>query len=398
MRRLPVESSQPIMLFAVLRLALALIAFVALLVLGLPYGGRAAAVVGGLGIPWSVAVLLIARRNPSAALNPLIAVGDFTVLLMIELVVPDIVGAVRYAAIFLIAVHAHFQGERRGIALGAGGSLALVIGTAIRGGTSITGGKLAFYETVFVVASVSAALVVGRLRTTESASRLRARRLSRRTLQAESEARRRVAEAIHDGPVQELIGLDMILSAAARAAAAGDNATTTELVEEARSLTERNIRNLRQEIVDLGPYAFQELSFNTAIENCIPAWDRRYGFEVMATLEAIDLPPEVAGDLFRIAQEAVVNAGRHADAQAVSISLRRVGRDVELRVTDNGHGFGDADPIGASEPGHLGLATMRERAELLEGTLSIETSPRGTKVVARVPLPQPVPEPQSPPG
>jgi two-component system NarL family sensor kinase len=82
----------------------------------------------------------------------------------------------------------------------------------------------------------------------------------------------------------------------------------------------------------------------------------------------------------------------------VSISLRRVGRDVELRVTDNGHGFGDADPIGASEPGHLGLATMRERAELLEGTLSIETSPRGTKVVARVPLPQPVPEPQSPPG
>jgi signal transduction histidine kinase len=378
------------MLFAALRVALAVISFGALLLFGLPYGGKAAAVVGGIGIPWSVGVLLLARRNPSAAIHPLVAVGDLSLLLVIEIVVPEIVGAVRYSALFLIAVHAHFQGERRGIALAAGGSLALVAGTAIRGDTTVTGGKLAFYETVFVVASISAALVVGRLRTTESASRLRARRLSRRTLQAESEARRRVAEAIHDGPVQELIGLDMILSAAERAAASGQHDDVAELIDEARTLTERNIKTLRQEIVDLGPYAFQELTFNTAIENCIPAWDRRYGFEVMATLEAIDLPADVAGDLFRIAQEAVVNAGRHADAHAVSINLRRLGRDVELRVTDNGHGFGDVDPIGPSQPGHLGLATMRERAELLDGTLSIESTPRGTKVVARVPLRQPV--------
>jgi signal transduction histidine kinase len=390
MRRVPIESSQPIMLFAILRVALVVIAIVTLLVLGMPYGGRATAVVAGIGLPWSIGILLVARRNPSAAIHPLVVVGDLALLLVVELVVPEIVGAVRYSALFLIAVHAHFQGERRGIALAAAGSLALVAGTAIRGGTTVTGGKLAFYETVFVVASMSVALVVGRLRTTESASRLRARRLSRRTLQAEAEARRRVAEAIHDGPVQELIGLDMILSAAERAAENGDIDAVSELIDEAKSLTERNISNLRREIVDLGPYAFQELSFNTAIENCIPAWDRRYGFEVMATLQAVDLPPEVAGDLFRIAQEAVVNAGRHADAHAVSISLRRVGRDVELRVTDNGHGFGDLDPIGASEPGHLGLATMRERAELLDGTLSIESSARGTKVVARVPLPQPV--------
>jgi signal transduction histidine kinase len=390
MRRLPIESAQPIMLFAILRVALVVISLATLLVLGLPYGGKGAAAVGGIGLPWSIGVLLLSRRDPSAALHPLVAVGDIALLLVIEVVVPDIVGAVRYSALFLFAVHAHFQGERRGIALAAGGSLTLVAGTAIRGGTTITGGKLAFYETVFVVASLSAALVVGRLRTTESASRLRARHLSRRTLQAESEARRRVAEAIHDGPVQELIGLDMILSAAARATASGDIEAAAELVDEAKTLTERNIKSLRQEIVDLGPYAFQELSFNTAIENCIPVWDRRYGFEVMATLQALELPAEVAGDLFRIAQEAVVNAGRHADAHAVSISLRRVGRDVELRVTDNGHGFRDVDPIGPSQPGHLGLATMRERAELLEGTLSIESSPRGTKVVARVPLKQPV--------
>ena len=62
------------------------------------------------------------------------------------------------------------------------------------------------------------------------------------------------------------------------------------MIEEARELATRNIRVLRDEIVDLGPYAFHELSFDQAVENCIPVWRRRYGFEVMATIERIDMP------------------------------------------------------------------------------------------------------------
>jgi signal transduction histidine kinase len=197
-----------------------------------------------------------------------------------------------------------------------------------------------------------------------------------------------VAEAIHVGPVQELIGLDMILASARKAAAEGRREDALALLHDARELAERNIRALRDEIVDLGPYAFEELGFATAIENCIPVWRRRYEFEVMATIERIELPPEMAGDLFRIAQEAVVNAGRHAGAEAVSISLRTVESDVELRVTDNGNGFGAADPFSLTPPGHLGIASMRERAELLDGSLDIETSELGTRVLVRAPLPQ----------
>ncbi|HEY6780332.1 MAG TPA: ATP-binding protein, partial [Thermoleophilaceae bacterium] len=231
--------------------------------------------------------------------------------------------------------------------------------------------------------TLASGIVVGRLRTTESASRLRARDLSRRTIQAESEVRRRVAEAIHDGPVQELIGLDMMLGAARQAAEAGNAERALELIDEARMLTERNVRALRQEIVDLGPYAFEELGFATAIENCMPAWKQRFNVDVLATIQAVELPSEVEGDLFRIAQEAVVNAGRHADAQAISISLRQVGEQVELRITDNGCGFQQLEP---SEPGHLGLASMRERAELLEGSFDIATSELGTRVLILVPL------------
>jgi two-component system NarL family sensor kinase len=229
---------------------------------------------------------------------------------------------------------------------------------------------------------------VGSLRTAESASRLRARDLSRRTIQAENQVRRRVAEAIHDGPVQELIGLDMILSSARKAAAEGRREEASALLDDARELAERNIRVLRDEIVDLGPYAFEELAFDTAIENCIPVWRRRYRFEVMAAIERIELPADMAGDLFRIAQEAVANAGRHSGAEAVSISLRMLDSEVELRVTDNGKGFGNTDPLSLGPPGHLGVASMRERAALLDGSLDIESSERGTRVLVKAPLPQ----------
>ena len=103
-------------------------------------------------------------------------------------------------------------------------------------------------------------------------------------------------------------------------------------------------------------------------------------------IERIVLPPELAGDLFRIAQEAVANAGRHAQAKAVSISLRMVGSMVELRVADDGHGFEANGAPDAGEPGHLGLASMRERAELMDGTLEIESSERGTRVLVLAPL------------
>lgn len=384
--RLPIESNQPVIAFAVVRVALTVLAMLAALVLDVPDRGDMVAALGAAALPWTILVLVIAVVEPDTALNPVVALGDFAVLLLLQTVVPDSYAAVRFAAIFLVAVHAHFQGELRGILIAGLGPVALVVDTAIRGETPATGGLLAFYETVFVLLCLATGALIGRLRTTESASRLRARGLSRRTIQAETEVRRRVAEAIHDGPVQDLIGLDMILSAASQAADTGDSDRAADLVGQARELASRNVSVLRDEIVDLGPYAFEELGYSAAIENCLATWKRRYGFEVLATIESLEIAPEMAGDLFRITQEAVVNAGRHANAEAVSINLRRVGRELELRVTDNGDGFDGGDPLGAMQPGHLGLASMRERAEMMDGTLDIETSDRGTRVLLRAPL------------
>jgi two-component system sensor histidine kinase DegS len=211
--------------------------------------------------------------------------------------------------------------------------------------------------------------------------------LSRRSIQAEGRVRRRVADAIHDGPVQELIGLDMILSAAGSAARSGQARESIEHIEEARELATKNIRALRDEIVDLGPFAFEELTFDPAIRDLHPGLEAPLRVRGDGRDRARRASGRAGRGLFRITQEAVLNAGRHAEADTVSISLRSVGQEVELRVADNGHGFARLGPFAASEPGHLGLASMRERAELLDGSIDIETSEQGTRVLVRAPLP-----------
>jgi len=275
LRRLPIESSRPLELFSIVRLVSALLALAALLVLPLDWSGEAAFAVGVVLLPWGIGMLVLAHSRPALAMGLWVGAVDIGLLALVELIAPETYAAVRFAMLFLLAVHAHFQGERRGLALAAYAvALTVIVTTAGNSGPRIDA-ELVFDEVVFAIAAFAMALMVGRLRTAESASRLRARGLSRRTMQAETEVRRRLAESIHDGPVQDLIGLDMVLATARRAGESGDPARMQELIAEARGLAERNIRALRDEIVDLGPYAFEELSYAMAIENCTPTWKRR---------------------------------------------------------------------------------------------------------------------------
>lgn len=382
--RLPIESVRPVVSFAIVRVLLASAAVGQMLILGFPYGGRLAAVLAGVALPWSLAVLWLAHRRPSTALHALVAAGDFVVLTAITVAVPDTYGPVRFVALAFVAAHAHFQGERRGLIIGVAGGAALIVGAALRN-PPLDEDLLPFYEAAFAVAVLGTAAIVGELRTSESVGRLRARELSRRTIAGEDEVRRRVADFIHDGPVQELIGLDFMLQGAGAAAERGELERVAELVGEARLLAEKNVRALRDEIVSLGPYAFEELSFEIAVEQCLPVWQRRWGCEVKVDAERVELAPEVANDLFRITQEAVANACKHGEAATVDVSLREIDGFAELRVRDYGKGFGGIDPFDPDEPGHIGLASMRERAALLYGHFEIRSLDDGVEVVVRVP-------------
>jgi signal transduction histidine kinase len=384
--RPPIESPEPVVKFAAVRLLLALSALVTLAVVrDFPHHGRLTAVVLGVALPWAIAMLYVSRRWPEVALNPLVGVGDLAVVALTAIAVPETYAPVRFLALLFITAHAQFQGARGGLMIAALGCAALVPIAAFTDGP-VQGELLAFYETLFVVCAFAGAITAGTIRTAETAGRLRARQVSRRMIETESEIRRRVADSLHDGPVQELVSLDMMLAALPAAIERGESGEVRDLLREAQLIAERNIQALRDEIVGLGPSAFRELSFETAIVECVPVWRRRYGMEVRLDIEQIALPPELSGPLFLIAQEAVTNAGRHANASTVSVSLAQVDGHVELRVDDDGHGFDDLAPAMSEGTGHIGLASMRERAELINGTLSIESSRRGTTVKVRVPL------------
>jgi signal transduction histidine kinase len=383
--RVPIESSAPIAWFGTLRLGIALAGLVAVLVFDVPERGSLLILSAGVALPWAIAIVVLVRRAPRLMLHPAIAIGDLLALALVEIVVPESWAGVCFLVVFLVAAHAHFQGEQLGVAIAVLAVLVFVPIAAF-GDPPVSGGLLAFCEVLFAASVLSGGLFMGRLRAAESISRLRARELSRRVMDAEAQVRRRLAESIHDGPVQELVSLDMMLDAARRALERDKPERATEILEEARHLTERNIGALRDEIVGLGPYAFDELTIDVALEQCVPTWSRRYEVEIGMTIERINLVNEACGSLFGIAQEAVINAGRHARANNVSITLRTVGDEVELRVSDDGNGFEEGEePLGPNEPGHIGLATMRERAELVGGRLEIRTGPKGSTVIARVP-------------
>jgi signal transduction histidine kinase len=383
-RRIPIESAQPIAWFAELRVAMVAVALIALALFDVPDRNRLIVLAAAVAAPLALGVLYLAQRQPLLALNPAIALVDLAILAGAELIAPDSYAAVRFLALFLIACHAHFQGAPRGVAIAAAGVAMLVPVAAFTDGP-VGGDVLAFYETLFAAAAIAAGFFMGRLRTAESAGRLRARELSRRALDAESQIRRQIAAAIHDGPVQELVSLDMMLDAARRALDRGDSDRARELLEEARSVAERNIGTLREEIVSLGPYAIDELTLDVALAQCAPVWGKRFGIAVKLDLPDMDLANDICGSLFGIAQEAVANAGRHAQAESVQISLARVDGSVELRIRDDGNGFQDGSPFVPDDPGHIGIATMRERAALAGGELRIDTGGAGTTVLARVP-------------
>jgi signal transduction histidine kinase len=198
--------------------------------------------------------------------------------------------------------------------------------------------------------------------------------------------RRRVSESLHDGPLQELIGLDMVLTAAHREVERESAGEALRLLDRALETTERNVQALRDEMLGLGPYAFEEASLEATIERCVPVWRRRYDLRTSLAMDPVELPPETEGALFRIVQEAVVNAAKHGRATSVTIELRSSDAGFRLSIADDGAGFGEVDPLDPAAPGHIGLAGIRERAQLLGGELAIDSSAAGTSVTIAAPL------------
>jgi PAS domain S-box-containing protein len=206
--------------------------------------------------------------------------------------------------------------------------------------------------------------------------------LSRRLIGAQEAERAMIARELHDDVTQRLAVL---------AIDAGRAELTTASPEQAAAL-----RALREELVriseDVHSLAYQlhssvleELGLVEALRTACERFGRRSRVEVSLALSPTlgDLGKDEALCLFRVAQEALNNVARHSGARKAGIALRRLDGGVVLAVRDDGVGF---DPIGHRTPRTLGLASMRERVRLVNGTFDIESAPgRGATVVAWVP-------------
>jgi signal transduction histidine kinase len=202
---------------------------------------------------------------------------------------------------------------------------------------------------------------------------------------AQEEERRRIARELHDGVGPALASLNIRLRTA-RKLLERDHHPVAEEIEELAELAQANIQDIRRLIQDLRPAALDELGLMSALREYVARYQEEHGLEVALALPEGDerLPAPVETALFRIAQEALNNVAKHAQARRVEVAMTHDRGGVTLHIADDGRGF---DPQ-APQPGtHLGLWSMRERVEQLGGRFEVESAPgAGTTVRAIIPL------------
>jgi signal transduction histidine kinase len=207
--------------------------------------------------------------------------------------------------------------------------------------------------------------------------------LTRKLVAAEEAERRRIAGELHDRVGQSLSALNINLDIVLRDA--GLAPPVRRRLEDSVALVDATLQSIEGVMAELRPALLDEYGLAAALGWHAEEVARRFGLRV-AVEEAADasqsLPLEAALALFRIAQEALNNAVKHAQASAVTIRLCREDRHALLEVRDDGRGF---DPSSARK-GRWGMTTMRERAEAAGGRLEVDAGPgKGTCVRARVP-------------
>lgn len=200
--------------------------------------------------------------------------------------------------------------------------------------------------------------------------------------------RHRIARDLHDAVSQTLFSTTMHARAAELAVARlglDEEHPARRHVADVAGLTLGALAEMRSLIFELRPGALAEAGLAVALDKHAAALTARHGLAVDVRVpdERLPLDADVEEALYRIAQEALANVVRHADASQVTVEAWRSEHAVVLRVTDDGCGF---DPA-ADHPGHLGLHTMRERAAQARARLEVASTPGcGTTVTVRAPV------------
>ncbi len=207
--------------------------------------------------------------------------------------------------------------------------------------------------------------------------------LSRRLFEVQEEERRHLARELHDEVGQVLTAAKINLQAAAKEL----DGAKSKRIDETAAILERLLGQVRQISLDLRPSTLDDLGLVPALRSLLDQQGRRASVAVHLSAKNMpeNLDPEIQTTCFRIAQEAITNAVRHANATRIDVDLGCENGNLRMQVRDNGRGF-DAESAQAQTAG-LGLIGMKERAALVDARAKIISSPnKGTTIEVSLPL------------
>jgi two-component system, NarL family, sensor kinase len=215
--------------------------------------------------------------------------------------------------------------------------------------------------------------------------------LLERAINASEQERGRIARDLHDGVVQRLAAVNFSLSALARRLAptgsgGSPSGSVVPDVEKAAGETRAAMRDLRTLIVEIAPPNLHAEGIDNALRDLLEPLALAGTAVSLDAPAATGLPAATTTLLFRVAQEALRNAGKHAHATRVSVRLRNHGDSVRLEISDDGCGFSPADLEHRRRDGHVGLSLLRDLVADASGTLHVTSNPgSGTDVAVQVP-------------
>ena len=194
--------------------------------------------------------------------------------------------------------------------------------------------------------------------------------------------RERLALDLHDSVTQSVYSLTLLAEAVRRAAARGDHGGVDEYLGRLGETAQRTLREMRLLVSQLRPASVSDLGLVQAIEQRLDTVERRAGLNARLVVTGeIVLPSQAERELYFIAQEALNNALKHADATEVMVRIRGSLDSTELVIEDNGRGFDVENTTG----GGLGLVSIRERAARIGASVTIGRRRRGgTRVAVRM--------------
>lgn len=213
-------------------------------------------------------------------------------------------------------------------------------------------------------------------------------KLSHQILQVQEDQRKEISRELHDKITQLLIGINVNLEVFTVRAARDPRRILRDVVP-LRRLVSRSVRVVHEFARELRPAMLDDLGLVPALRSYIKRFpqrkNRKIQFAAVADVEALDNDKKTV--LYRVAQEALTNVDRHADARAVKITLSKCNGSICMEVADDGRAFDVNALSSANWNGRLGLVGMRERLEMVGGRLSIESAPgAGTTIRAAIPL------------